>query len=270
MSTGLPDSHPAVHQHAGTKCPVTGQNAHGFCAPQEGDIRSPCPALNTMANHGYIPRDGKNLSASAIKTGLQECYGLSTPLAAFLTYVGFLILGKFRPISLHDIGVHGKIEHNASLVHGDTPEGEVYAPIKIHQDLLDKFLQQDVKPSKAEVEATAGGADIEKKWLLNFEDVARARVRREKECHPVNAVHQEIARGEMAIILGVWETQAEGGGKVGAPAEWIRRWLGEERLPDGWSPTRVQGFFDVVKRAKSIKLTADKFRAEEAAQKKEK
>ncbi|KAF9040868.1 Chloroperoxidase [Panaeolus papilionaceus] len=270
MSAELPASHPAVHQHAGEKCPVTGQDAHGYCPPQQDDIRSPCPALNTMANHGYISRDGKNLSASMVKNGLKECYGLSSPLAAFLTYVGFLMIRKFGKITLHDIAKHGQIEHDASLVHADTPEGEIYAPNKIYPELLDKFLTQDVKPNRAEVEASAGGADITKKWVVNFEDVARARIRREKECRPIDAVHQEIARGEMAIILGVWETTAEGGGKVGAPGEWIRRWLGEERLPEGWKPTHVQGFFDVVKRAKSIKLAAEEYRKKEAAQQKEK
>ena len=29
-------------------------NAHEYRAPGPGDYRSPCPALNTMANHGYM------------------------------------------------------------------------------------------------------------------------------------------------------------------------------------------------------------------------
>jgi hypothetical protein len=31
---------------------------HPFIAPGPGDMRGPCPALNTLANHGYLPRDG--------------------------------------------------------------------------------------------------------------------------------------------------------------------------------------------------------------------
>lgn len=50
----LPESHPPVHQVDNLKaCPVTGQK-YAFSAPQEGDVRSVCPALNTMANHGYM------------------------------------------------------------------------------------------------------------------------------------------------------------------------------------------------------------------------
>jgi len=53
----IPESHPSVHEHKGKTCPVTGQS-HEFCPPQQGDSRSPCPALNAMANHGYmcVPR----------------------------------------------------------------------------------------------------------------------------------------------------------------------------------------------------------------------
>lgn len=29
-------------------------------APGPGDLRSPCPALNALANHGLLPRDGRN------------------------------------------------------------------------------------------------------------------------------------------------------------------------------------------------------------------
>lgn len=37
---------------------VTGE--HAFVAPDfaSGDQRGPCPGLNALANHGYIPHDG--------------------------------------------------------------------------------------------------------------------------------------------------------------------------------------------------------------------
>ena len=35
---------------------VTG--AHAFIAPGPNDLRGPCPALNALANHGYIARNG--------------------------------------------------------------------------------------------------------------------------------------------------------------------------------------------------------------------
>lgn len=49
----LPPGHPPVHEHLDGQCPITG-NTHAYCPPQTGDVRSVCPALNTMANHGYM------------------------------------------------------------------------------------------------------------------------------------------------------------------------------------------------------------------------
>lgn len=239
----LPETHPPTHQHKGLSCPVTGKT-HQYCPPQPGDSRSPCPALNTMANHGYIARDGKNLSVFDIIRGLKACYGLSTPLAAFLSIVGFMILRKIGRLDLFRIGKHGQVEHNASLVHYDTPRGQVFAPIEIHQDLVDQLID-DVKTGADDPEAT----DARK--LMNATDVAIARVRREKQSPTLDGVHAEIARGEMAIILGVWEQKGQG--KVGIPVEWMRDWIGHERLPEGWMPDHVQGFFDVVNRSKSIR-----------------
>ena len=35
---------------------VTG--AHAFVPPGSGDERGPCPGLNALANHGYLPHNG--------------------------------------------------------------------------------------------------------------------------------------------------------------------------------------------------------------------
>ncbi|KAF8148857.1 hypothetical protein B0H34DRAFT_668138 [Crassisporium funariophilum] len=211
-----------------------------------------------MANHGYISRDGKNISAMDLVRGLKACYGLSTFCATFLSFGGFIWLRKIRPITLHEIGKHNKVEHNASLVHHDTPEGEEFAPIEIDEKLVEA-LSQDLKPSAADIEASSNPSA---RLLMNTDDVARARIRREKECKPVDSLHAEVARGEMAIILGVWETKTDG--KVGIPFDDLRRWLGQERLPDGWKPNHVQGLRDVIKRAKGIKLAVERLRAEES------
>jgi len=218
-----------------------------------------------MANHGYINRDGKDLSAWSIARGLVKCYGLTTPFSMFLSYTTFLLLRKFPPVDLYEIGKHGAVEHNASLVHRDTSAGDKYAPIEVDKELLAEF----VKDARTEVEVETSGKKLEKLSLLTIPDVGRARVRREK-VSPLDAVHAEIARGEVAIILGVWETKAktkEGMDVTGTRMDWLERWLGEERLPDDWSPTRGVGLFETMKRAKAIKLAAEAVRAAEAAKK---
>lgn len=37
---------------------VSNTGKHAFVAPGNGDLRGPCPGLNAMANHGYIPHNG--------------------------------------------------------------------------------------------------------------------------------------------------------------------------------------------------------------------
>ncbi len=32
--------------------------SHAFKAPGSGDLRGPCPGLNALANHGYLPHNG--------------------------------------------------------------------------------------------------------------------------------------------------------------------------------------------------------------------
>lgn len=91
--------------------------------------------------------------------------------------------------------------------------------------------------------------------LMDAADVARSRIRREKDSPPLDPVHAEIARGEMAIILGVME--AKGEGKVGVPVAWMREWISKERLPEDWKPTHVQGLLDTVKRSKAIRTAME-------------
>ena len=164
------------------------------------------------------------------------------------------MLRKFRRISLHDIGKHNAVEHNASLVHHDIAQGQTYAPIVIDHSLVDVLIS-DVKPSLAEIEKSP---DPTAKFLMNYEDVARARVRREAECNSIDGLHSEIARGEMAIILGVWEVKTKD--KVGIPVDYLKRWIAEERLPDGWKPDHTQGLLDVVKRSSQIRNAMDQMK----------
>ena len=44
---------------------------HEYVRPNRNDARSPCPALNTLANHGYLPRDGKNINPQMLSIAIQ-------------------------------------------------------------------------------------------------------------------------------------------------------------------------------------------------------
>ncbi|WYZ38428.1 hypothetical protein EsH8_III_000342 [Colletotrichum jinshuiense] len=68
--------------------------------------RSPCPGLNAIANHGYLPRDGRNISQEILTKALNESVNLHSSLSEFLA-------------------VHGDfIEHDASLSRADAYFGD--------------------------------------------------------------------------------------------------------------------------------------------------
>ena len=192
-----------------------------------------------------------------IVRGLKACYGLSTFYAMFLSFFGYLGLWKFRRVDLDVFGKHNVLEHNASLVRHDTPEGQTYAPIEIDQSLVNALVS-DVKPSSAEIQESL---DSTAKLLMDYEDVARARIRREAECKPVNDLQARIALGEMATVLGVWEDKTKD--KVGISVDYLKQWIGEERLPDGWKPNHTQGLLDVISRISQIKKAMDRMRKEQ-------
>ncbi|KAH7872057.1 Chloroperoxidase [Lentinula edodes] len=123
---------------------MSSHGQHAFIAPGQGDVRSPCPALNTLANHGYMyvfsfhvschlhpnsinsNRSGKGISASSLIDSLTSIYHLSLPLATTLVAGGFLSCSSGdigEGISLHALAAHNKIEHDASLVHDDALPG---------------------------------------------------------------------------------------------------------------------------------------------------
>ncbi|THV06226.1 Cloroperoxidase [Dendrothele bispora CBS 962.96] len=289
------DDHPRVDPHYHTKgktCPFLqsrNQNEHAYCPAQESDVRSVCPALNTMANHGYISRDGRELSFSDIYSGLMACYGLSAALAFVLTIGGFLLIkrspirlpswfpffgkvtnpdGSKTPagiLDLHLIGLHGGVEHDASLVHHDTKPEQRYPPLEIDESWVTDLVG-DVQPAvngydKMTATKKSGSiwrtfaTDNYKSTLVSAADVGYMRKRREREILPkkLDGVHAEIARGEMAIVLGMWDHTSNG--KSGIPLPWLLTFLAEEKLPENgtWRPKHKQGLLDVVKRSKAIR-----------------
>ncbi|RAK90419.1 hypothetical protein BO79DRAFT_226781 [Aspergillus costaricaensis CBS 115574] len=44
---------------------------HEFHPAGAGDLRSPCPVLNALANHGIISCDGRNITANQLKDALK-------------------------------------------------------------------------------------------------------------------------------------------------------------------------------------------------------
>ncbi|KAF8437639.1 Chloroperoxidase [Boletus edulis BED1] len=224
------------HSHASGICLVRGAD-NAFCPPQPGDKRSPCPALNALSNHGFLPRDGRNIGPFKIYHALREGYNLSMILAFILAFGGWAILGQLRKVSLLDLSRHNCIEHDASLFHLDAHGKEEYAPIAASNSLMKSALYQ-------------GGRY--RSGHMTLEDVANIRVKREAALEkPLRWWQAEIARGEMAVAIGV--LGGKDADKKGLDLEVLRLWVTQERLPDDWEPDHTQGLFKTGKMATVIR-----------------
>jgi Peroxidase, family 2 len=194
--------------------------------------------------HVTRPRDGKQLTAQILIHALQKGYRLSTPLAYILSYGGAGLLGQLGAFGLDDLARHNRIEHDASLVHDDTPNRDEYAPILPDSSLVKQFLN------------TAEGG------FMTIEDIAKARVLRESQSHALDNMHAEIARGEMAIVVGLFDSRNRG-----IPVDLLRTWVSEERLPDGWHPTHTQGLFQTMRASWKISSQMKAIKREQTTKK---
>ncbi|KAH6897713.1 Chloroperoxidase [Coprinopsis sp. MPI-PUGE-AT-0042] len=132
---------PGPLNFSGTK--LVNDADHPFIAPGPGDLRGPCPALNTLANHGYLPRDGV-ASPAQIITAIQEGFNMENSVARFNTYVNHLLDGNVLtdlisigdktpktgsdepppPALVSGMNHHGTFEGDASLTRADAFFGD--------------------------------------------------------------------------------------------------------------------------------------------------
>ncbi|KII91040.1 hypothetical protein PLICRDRAFT_554795 [Plicaturopsis crispa FD-325 SS-3] len=242
---------------------VEGTDSHEWIKPEETDSRSPCPALNTLANHGYLPRNGTDISIRLLVDALVAAYALTLPLAILLAAGGFLLLlvrehpfsWPFMKISLQDLAKHNAIEHDASLAHDDA-DGAKFAPSPVNHTLLAALIEDvpgyNTRISESEL------------LIMSAQDIASARVHREAAYdQPLDPMHAEIARGEMAIVLGMF-SQTGLQQKVGIPVEWLREWIAENRLPAEWLAQEKKektGLIATVMRSRAIRNEMNRLHA---------
>ncbi|KAJ5769096.1 hypothetical protein N7520_003655 [Penicillium odoratum] len=105
---------------------VTGE--HAFQPPDfaNGDQRGPCPGLNALANHGYIPRKGV-VSFGNVIAAINEVYGMGVDLATILAIMGTVWTGDLVSldpsfsIGGRDPGVNNLLDNLGGLL--GTPLG---------------------------------------------------------------------------------------------------------------------------------------------------
>lgn len=110
--------------------------------------RAPCPGLNSLANHGYLPRNGQNITRAVLSEALMSVYNLGPDLTAAL------VSQVPDPFNLDLLSTHNLIEHDASLVHADSYYGR--PPNEVNLLLAADFL------SRRNAEGRIGLAEVGK------------------------------------------------------------------------------------------------------------
>jgi hypothetical protein len=204
-----------------------------------GDHRGPCPALNSLANAGDLPRDG-NVTVAELVRAMDERLGIPKGLGTMLAKLAMKRLGKAGPdgverLTLDALTLHGFLEHDASLSRRDARLGDA---AEIVPSLVDQLmsLSEDGRTLTLEDLATAhqlrmaqsaaGGHAVPLKAgvIGTFEaallyqvlrrshalDVADARELLESERVPANVAPRRVHVGSLLLttlrlaVMGNW------------------------------------------------------------------
>jgi len=188
--------------------------------------RSPCPALNVLANEGILPNSGQNITAPMFITALTSTYNIDRSFAEQLATNALSTVGSSKDataINLSDLNKHDIIEHDASLTRLDAKQGDNHS---VQRALLDALIA-DAGPNAT---------------YITVESLAKTRSRRETESKAagspgLGAKANTLAYGETALLLQALSHLQGSGQKPGnwaAPVEAVRVWMGDERLPKGY------------------------------------
>jgi len=237
--------------------------------PNDKVARSPCPFMNSLANHDIIPFSGRDIKITWIARVLQKV-GLSDRAAK--PFIGgmdqVIAAGKQvdsnhpdDTIHLSDLNIHGIIEHDVSLTRPDVldpaqrdalakPDFKLIGDMFSH---VSKFLGHDMKQHGLPT-LTYGALGSWRKQR-HAQEVRRVNAQGQKH-EPKYGLSRAImlGSGEAALLLDVF---GQGGKVSGKDAN---TFLAKEHFPDGWKAHPMslpQLLAGITKAAASSQLIPD-------------
>lgn len=196
-----------------------------FTPASSTDLRSPCPGLNALANHGFIHRDGRNMTIPHLIEGLAA--GLNMGVDFTLAIGGGGLLSSPHPdrgsFDLSDLDQHNfPIEHDSSLSRRDAFFGNDY-------DFYPPNWQQ-VLDSFGPVPATSIASASKAKYVRVQDSMAK------NPTFTYGPREFLFSYGEVAIYLQTMGSSTTSGI---APLKYVRPLFEEDRLPfaEGWRPS---------------------------------
>ncbi|KAJ5120897.1 Chloroperoxidase [Penicillium bovifimosum] len=227
---------------------------HEYRAPLPGASRSPCPGLNALANHGYLPRSGENIDLKTFQNAISGGYNFEPNSMDFVfeLAVNFNLTTTGNPNTwnLFDLARHDEIEIDGSLSRND-----IYFGDDVHFD-------HNVWAQTAKHLGLNDNRGPAKNRYITIEVAAKARAARVAEAMRVNPSFNNSANamsgspGTTALyLLTMWDY------KVGAaPKAWVKPFFEEERIPyrEGYRKPEVPLLFkdveDMTQKVVAVKV----------------
>ncbi|OWZ19335.1 Chloroperoxidase [Phytophthora megakarya] len=195
----------------GTYFKPSGRLVSGVVGATTAFRRSPCPALNTLANHGYLPRNGQNITKAVLGPAVMSVYNLGEDATATLLA---LVPDTF---TLDYLSTHNMIEHDASLIHNDEYFGG--DPAQVNLTLAEQLLERG-----------------QSSGTLGVTELGAARKARLADSLAINpnitfgSTQQTLSFLEASIlVLGFGSKNNET-----VDVDTARSFLVDEKIPDGW------------------------------------
>ena len=191
------------------------------------DVRSPCPGLNSMANHNILPHSGKGLTVEMLTDAMEEVFNIGFDLRTILAVGGVFSSPNALPhgtMDLDDLDKHNYIEHDGSLSRAPIHEGGDDHTFR--QDIFNQVLSFFSNTTNA----TASIDEASNAHLHRVQTDAKTRD------FSYGSKQTFLALGETALYL-----MALGDPLTGVtPVDYIRILFEQERIPydEGWrTPT---------------------------------
>ncbi|PQE11899.1 sterigmatocystin biosynthesis peroxidase stcc protein [Rutstroemia sp. NJR-2017a BVV2] len=196
------------------------------------DFRGPCPMMNTLANHGFLNRDGKNLTQDVVVNGLSAGLNFNTSLATIM----FTQALPANPepnatfFTLDQLNRHNVLEHDASLSRSDAYFGNNHV---FNQSIFDTSKVYFTEPT------------ITAAMLANAKVFRQIQSKSFNPNYTFTATMEQFSLGEMAAPIVAF------GDKHAATANrtLVEYFFENERLPTelGWNrPTDVIQLEDIA------------------------
>lgn len=100
------------------------ETTYPFQPPTDTDVRAPCPALNALANHGILPRDGKGITIEVLTDAAYKGFTIAGDATQVFGSLAFQTstTGNASTFNLDDLKQHTPhvLEHDGSMSRNDS------------------------------------------------------------------------------------------------------------------------------------------------------